>query len=233
MKDTEVRTMFETIAPTYDLQNSVLSLRRDVYWRKVLARAIPIRGGGLVLDAAVGTGEVALEICRHHPAATVIGLDFSPAMLKIGQQKIISRQLSDRIRLLAGDARWLPLRSASMDAVTMAFGIRNIEERSLVLHEFHRVLKPGGSLFVMEFSYPEGPLLGRLYRLYFDHILPPLGNWLSRTDYAYSYLAASVDEFPEDPSFLTEIEDAGFTRPEVKKLTFGIAKIFSGTKGGQ
>lgn len=233
MKDTEVRTMFETIARTYDLQNSVLSLRRDIYWRKVLARAIPIRDRGLVLDAAVGTGEVALEICRHHPAATVIGLDFSPAMLKIGQQKITSRQLSDRIRLLAGDARCLPLRNASVDAVTIAFGIRNIEERALVLHEFHRVLKPGGRLFIMEFSYPEGPLLGRLYRLYFDHILPPLGNWLSRTDYAYSYLAASVDDFPDDPLFIKEIEDAGFVRPGVKKLTFGIAKIFSGTKDGR
>lgn len=230
MKDTDVRTMFETIAGSYDLQNSVLSLRRDIYWRKVLARAIPNRDRLLVLDVAIGTAEVALEICRQHHAAKVVGVDFSPRMLKVGQEKIASRQLSDRIMVLAGDGRRLPIRNASVDAVTIAFGIRNIEERSLALQEFYRALKPGGKLFVMEFSYPDGLLLSPLYRFYFDHILPPVGNWLSRTDYAYSYLSASVDEFPTDPLFLQEIAAAGFTELEVKKLTFGIAKIFSGVK---
>lgn len=233
MKDTEVRNMFETIAGTYDLQNSVLSLRRDIYWRKALARAIPIREHGLVLDVAIGTAEVAIEICRQHPAAKVIGLDFSPAMLKVGKQKIGTRQLADRIKVLAGDGRFLPVRSASVDAVTIAFGIRNIEERSLALQEFYRVLKPGGNLFIMEFSYPDNPLLYAIYRFYFDHILPPFGNWLSRTNYAYSYLADSVDEFPADPSFLQEIKDAGFSGLGVKKLTFGIAKIFHGVKAEQ
>jgi demethylmenaquinone methyltransferase / 2-methoxy-6-polyprenyl-1,4-benzoquinol methylase len=230
MKDTEVRKMFETIARTYDLQNSVLSLRRDIYWRKALARAIPIMGHGLVLDVAIGTAEVALEICRQHAAAKVIGLDFSPAMLKVGQKKIVTRQLADRIMVLAGDGRSLPIRSDSVDAVTIAFGIRNIEERSLALQEFYRVLKPGGNLFIMEFSYPDNPVLYTVYRFYFDHILPPFGNWLSRTNYAYSYLADSVDDFPEDSLFLQEIKDAGFNGLNVKKLTFGIAKIFHGVK---
>lgn len=233
MKDTEVRTMFETIAGTYDLQNSVLSLRRDIYWRKALARVIPIRERGLVLDVAVGTAEVAVEVCRRHPAAKVIGLDFSPSMLKVGQQKIGVRRLANRIMVLAGDGRSLPIRSASVDAVTIAFGIRNIEERSLALDEFYRVLRPGGNLFIMEFSYPDGPVLSILYRFYFDRILPPLGNWLSRTDYAYSYLAASVDEFPADSLFMEEIRHAGFTQLAVKKLTFGIVKIFHGVKAEQ
>ena len=230
MKDTAVRAMFETIAATYDLQNSFLSLRRDIYWRRALAGAIRMNGRYLVLDVAVGTAEVALEICRQHPAAQVIGVDFSPAMLKVGKQKIAARQLDDRIGMLAGDGRWLPVRNASVDAVTIAFGIRNIEERFAALQEFYRVLKPGGELFIMEFSYPDGPVLGRLYRFYFDHILPPVGNWLSRTDYAYSYLSASVDEFPADSIFMREIEQAGFERLDVKKLTFGIAKIFHGLK---
>jgi len=230
MKDFEVRTMFETIAPTYDLQNSVLSLRRDIYWRKALARAIPIRKHGLVLDVAVGTAEVSIEICLQHPAAWVIGIDFSPAMLKFGRRKIAAHRLQDRIRILAADGRRLPVRSGSMDVVTIAFGIRNIEERHLALAEFHRVLKPDGELFIMEFSYPDGSLLGPLYRFYFDHILPPVGNWLSRTNYAYSYLADSVDEFPADPLFLQEMRDAGFTQLAVRKLTFGIAKIFHGVK---
>jgi demethylmenaquinone methyltransferase/2-methoxy-6-polyprenyl-1,4-benzoquinol methylase len=230
MKDTEVRTMFETIAGSYDLQNSVLSLRRDIHWRKVLARAIPLGARGVVLDVAVGTAEVALEICRAHATARVIGIDFSPAMLRVGLEKIKARRLDRRIAVLAGDGRRLPVRTASVEAVSIAFGIRNIEERSLALQEFYRVLKPGGTLFIMEFSYPDGPLLGPLYRFYFEHILPPLGNWLSRTDYAYSYLAHSVDQFPSDALFLQEIGNAGFQRLGVRKLTFGIAKIFQGTK---
>ncbi len=233
MKDTEVRAMFETIAGTYDLQNSFLSLRRDIYWRRALAGAIRCNGRGRILDVAIGTGEVAIEICRQHPEALVLGIDFSPAMLQVGRRKIAARQLDDRIRILAGDGRRLPVRSASVDAVTIAFGLRNIEERHLALQEFHRVLKPGGELFIMEFSYPDGPILGSLYRFYFDHILPPVGNWLSRTDYAYSYLSTSVDAFPADPLFLQEIENAGFIRLNIKKLTLGIAKIFHGVKAEQ
>jgi demethylmenaquinone methyltransferase/2-methoxy-6-polyprenyl-1,4-benzoquinol methylase len=231
MKDADVKAMFEKIAGTYDFQNSFLSLRRDVYWRRELARAVRLNGPGTVLDVAVGTAEVALEICRHHPQANVIGVDFSPAMLEVGRRKITFRGLVDRIHLAAGDGRRLPIRSASVDAITMAFGIRNIEERGLALKEFFRVLKPRGQLCIMEFSCPEGPVLGRLYRFYFDHILPPVGNWVSRTDYAYSYLSASVHDFPEDPEFLDEIEAAGFTQLGVKKLTFGIAGIFNGVKG--
>jgi demethylmenaquinone methyltransferase/2-methoxy-6-polyprenyl-1,4-benzoquinol methylase len=105
-----------------------------------------------------------------------------------------------------------------------------MEERYLALKEFHRVLKPGGRLFIMEFSYPDQPLLSRLYRFYFDHILPPLGNLISRTDYAYSYLAESVDAFPDDEQFGAEIVAAGFSDFTIKKLTFGIAKIFQGCK---
>jgi len=230
VKDTKVKAMFETIAGTYDFQNSFLSLRQDIHWRRALARAVRLNGRGIVLDVAIGTAEVALEICRQHPQASVVGVDFSPAMLAVGREKIITRGMAERISVLSGDGRWLPVRSASVDAVTISFGIRNIEERYLALDEFYRVLKPGGQLFIMEFSYPSAPLLGRLYRFYFDRILPPVGNWLSRTDYAYSYLSESVDEFPADPAFLEEIRLAGFVRLGVKKLTFGIAKIYQGIK---
>ena len=228
-----MKAMFETIAGTYDFQNSFLSLRRDIYWRKALARAVRLNGRSVVLDVAIGTAEVALEICRHHPQASVVGVDFSPAMLAVGKRKIVAHGMADRITVSAGDGRWLPVRSASVDAVTISFGIRNIEERHLVLDEFYRVLKPGGQLFIMEFSYPDGPLLGKLYRFYFDHILPPVGNWLSRTNYAYSYLSDSVDEFPADPAFLEEIRQAEFVRLGVKRLTFGIAKIYHGIKENQ
>jgi demethylmenaquinone methyltransferase / 2-methoxy-6-polyprenyl-1,4-benzoquinol methylase len=230
MNDSAVKAMFETIATGYDFQNSFLSLRRDVYWRKALADALQLDHGGLVLDVAVGTAEVALSICERYPRVQVVGVDFSPAMLQVGNKKIAGRGGQPRIGLAAGDGRQLPIRSGSADALTISFGLRNIEERSLALAEFYRVLKPGGKLYVMEFSYPDQPLLYRLYRFYFDYILPPIGNLISRTSYAYSYLAESVESFPRDEQFVAEITAAGFADPKINKLTFGIAKIFQGTK---
>jgi len=230
MKDTAVKAMFETIAPTYDFQNSFLSLRRDIYWRRALADALQPGKDCVVLDVAAGTAETSLAICRRHPLAKVVGIDFSPAMLAVGKRKIHTRNPAASINLAAGDGRQLPVQSGSVDAITISFGIRNVEERALVLNEFHRVLKPGGQLFIMEFSYPDNPLLYRLYRFYFNHILPPVGNWLSRTDYAYTYLSDSVNDFPEDSEFLAEIGGAGFIDCKISKLTFGIAKIYQGRR---
>jgi demethylmenaquinone methyltransferase/2-methoxy-6-polyprenyl-1,4-benzoquinol methylase len=154
-------------------------------------------------------------------------------MLAVGRKKVRFRKLHSRIDLSLGDGRQLPLKGEQFDAVTIAFGIRNIEERDRALAEFYRALKPGGQLLVMEFDIPDDPFLGTVYRLYFDHIMPPLGNLLSRTNYAYSYLADSVHGFPGAEVFLQEIGNAGFTSLGVKKLTYGVAKIFRGVKGAE
>jgi len=161
-----------------------------------------------------------------------VGVDFSPKMLKMGRRKVRSGRLDSRIHLSLGDGRQLPVKDGYFDAATIAFGIRNIEEREQALAEFHRVLKPGGQLLVMEFDIPDDLVLGTIYRLYFDVIMPPLGNLLSRTSYAYSYLADSVHGFPTANDFLAEIGRAGFTSLGIKKLTYGIAKIFRGVKKG-
>lgn len=225
-----IRRMFQDIAFSYDLQNSVLSLRRDVSWRRVLARSIRASGKATILDAATGTSEVAIEICRQKPDVRVVGLDISSRMLAIGSEKVKARGMGDRIHLGLGDGRRLPFRDDSFLAVCIAFGLRNIDERNDVLTEFRRVLKPGGQLLIMEFGYPDDPLLRLIYEFYFNHVLPPLGNRLSRTDYAYTYLVESVRAFPTQKTFLNEIGDAGFTNLEVTKLTFGIAMIYSGIK---
>lgn len=230
MRDTQVRKLFEDVATGYDMQNSVLSLRIDVLWRKALARMLPGDQPITVLDVAAGTAEVSMEICRQRPLAFVLGVDFTPAMLFVGNPKVARRGLSKRIRLLAGDARSLPLPDASVDAVTIAFGIRNVEERHIALTEFHRVLKPGGKLLVLEFSLPDNPVLRFAYRLYFDHILPPLGNWLSRTNYAYTYLMTSVHAFPGPDAFRQEISQAGFAQATQTPLSGGIARIHAGVK---
>jgi len=157
-------------------------------------------------------------------------VDFTPGMLSIGQRKIRSKGLEGRIQLLTGDARRLPMRSSCADCVTMAFGIRNMRERGVVLRELRRVLKRGGQLLIMEFDYPDDPVLGTLYRIYFHHILPPLGNLISQSSYAYTYLANSVREFPKAAEFLSEMGEAGFGGLSIRKLSLGIAKIYSGIK---
>lgn len=230
MLDFEVRRMFNAIAEGYDMQNSMLSLRVDVLWRRKLARLITADRPVTVVDVAAGTAEVAMEIARQRPLARIVGVDFTPAMLLVGDRKIRKRGLGNRIRLLAGDARRLPLPDASADAVTISFGIRNVRERDLALAEFFRILKPGGTLYVMEFSLPDNPVLRFLYRLYFDHVLPPFGNWLSRTDYAYSYLMESVHAFPGPEEFSAEISRAGFAHVGQTPLSGGIARIHRGVK---
>lgn len=232
MDDSKVKRMFESIAFSYDFQNSFLSLGQDIAWRRTLARSVQIPSEGMVLDLATGTAELAVEICTHHPGVRVVGLDFSPRMLAIGQRKVRSKGLAGRIGLNLGDARRLPFKTECFDGATMAFGIRNIQERKEVLGEIRRVLKEGARLWIMEFDCPDQPVLGTLYRFYFDRIMPPVGNWLSRTDYAYSYLARSVHGFPSEKDFLQEIADAGFTALGVERLSLGIAKIYSGIKKG-
>jgi len=230
MKDVQVRRMFEDIAFSYDFQNSALSLRRDVAWRKTLCGMLDLPDGALVLDAATGTGEIALEILKRGKAARVLGVDFSPAMLQKAKEKAARRPAGKTYHPCVGDCRALPAPDACADAATIAFGIRNIAEKDVVLREFHRILKPGGKVLVMEFGYPATPVLGAMYRFYFNHILPPVGNLLSKTDYAYTYLAESVNAFPSDEAFLAEMAGAGFTSLAVKNLTLGVAKIFSGVK---
>lgn len=229
-KTSFIRRMFEDIAFSYDLQNSVLSLRRDVSWRRILARSVSAPCEGIILDAATGTSEVAIEICRREQTARVIGLDISPRMLAIGSKKVRARRMEDRIHLSLGDTRRLPFADESFLAVCISFGLRNIDERVQVLAEFRRVLKKEGQLLIMEFGYPDDPLMRLLYELYFNHVLPPLGNRLSKTDYAYTYLVESVRSFPTQEAFLSELRNGGFINLEATKLTFGIARIYSGIK---
>jgi demethylmenaquinone methyltransferase/2-methoxy-6-polyprenyl-1,4-benzoquinol methylase len=230
LKDSQVKRMFEDIAFSYDFQTSFLSLGRDIQWRKTLASSVLVKPGSWVLDMATGTAEIAIGICSQNPGVRVIGLDYSPGMVAIGAKKVRERRLENCICLSIGDARSLPFENECFDAVTMGFGIRNIQEREKVLAEFRRVLKPEGRLLIMEFDYPDDPLMRTLYRFYFHRILPPVGNWLSRTDYAYSYLVDSVRAFPRPKEFLKEMEKGGFNYLLVKSLTWGIARIYSGKR---
>lgn len=226
-----VREMFDSIAPRYDLLNRVLSLRQDVRWREKMASAMALPETGHVLDVACGTGDVALEICRQRgPHVRVTGIDFSPGMLVLARKKILGKP-SPAISLLAGNALNLPFRDRTFHAVTIAFGIRNIQDKAGALKAFYRCLKPTGMLLVLELATPKASSgLRNVYLAYFQKILPLIGRSLSKHRFAYSYLPDSVSRFPAPDAFMALMADAGFSRIACQRLTLGIANLFVGIK---
>jgi len=219
----QVRHIFSTVTPVYDLLNRVLSLREDVRWRRFVAACQRPGPRGRVLDVATGTADLALALARRPERPLVVGLDLVPAMLGPARRKVA--RAGARVRLLCGDATALPFPDQSFDAVTIAFGIRNIPHRHRALTEMLRVLVPGGRLYVLEFTTPTRPLVRRLYRLYLEHLLPRLGGLLSGDPASYQYLARTILEFPTPDAFRAEMESAGFTAARSHALTSGIAWV--------
>lgn len=228
-----IREMFDRIAPRYDFLNRTLSMKRDVAWRKEMARSLDLKKGepAMVLDVACGTCDVALEVLNQTGKKTsAIGLDFSFNMLVLGKEKIKRSAAENRIRVLAGNALGLPFRSCLFDAVTIAFGIRNITDKQKALSEFARCMKPNGTVAVLELSTPENKLFQALYLFYFKKILPFIGGLFSKNRSAYEYLPESVLRFPRSEDFALIMEDAGFKEVAWKKMTFGIVTLYTGLK---
>lgn len=225
-----VREMFDNIAPRYDLLNRLLSLRQDVVWRKKMVSAMALPENGQVLDVACGTGDVAMEIVRQKgPRVKVTGIDFSPGMLCLAQKKI-RRMPNTSIGLLAGDALALPFGTASFHAVTIAFGIRNIQNKAGALISFYDSLLPGGMVLVLELATPKKTRLRDAYLAYFQRVLPIVGRLFSTHSFAYSYLPESVARFPTADFFMSIMADAGFAHITCRRLTLGIANLFVGVK---
>jgi demethylmenaquinone methyltransferase/2-methoxy-6-polyprenyl-1,4-benzoquinol methylase len=220
-----VRSMFDRIAPRYDLLNRLLSAGIDVRWRRAAADWLELAPGSRVLDLCTGTADLLVEVLRRDPSHRGVGVDLSSGMLLRGAHKLAARGLSGRAALAGGDAERLPLRDARFDGALVAFGIRNVGDRLQALREVRRVLRPGGRLVVLEFSMPRGPL-GTLYRFYFGQVLPRVGRLVSGDGAAYSYLPASVAVFPEPPAFGRLLEEAGFGRVAWRALTAGIAHLY-------
>jgi demethylmenaquinone methyltransferase/2-methoxy-6-polyprenyl-1,4-benzoquinol methylase len=230
MKDREfkfVREMFDNIAPRYDFLNRLLSLRRDVQWRRALVESLELTSGGTVLDAACGTADVALEIERSSfGRVKVVGIDFAPEMLRLAAAKITSTSIC----LVAADAFDLPFSQAGFSAVTMAFGIRNIQNKAAILQQFRRQLKPGGRLAILELATPTHGPARSAYLFYFNTLLPLIGRFFSKHGFAYRYLPESVANFPTAPEFAALMRRSGFINVRYRKLTLGIAVLFVGDK---
>ena len=226
-----VRDMFDRIAPHYDFLNRLLSLRRDIYWRRILTACLDLQSGAWVLDVACGTADVALEIVRQmHGKVHVAGVDFAPEMLRLARPKIQARDAAAGIHLAAADAFHMPFGRARFDALTMAFGIRNIQDKETVLQRFLEQLKSGGRLAILELATPTSGLLGKAFLSYFNRLLPLIGRLFSKHHYAYTYLPDSVARFPAAPQFAGLLRRAGFVNVRYRKLTLGIAVLFVGDK---
>ncbi|MBU4345038.1 MAG: bifunctional demethylmenaquinone methyltransferase/2-methoxy-6-polyprenyl-1,4-benzoquinol methylase UbiE [Proteobacteria bacterium] len=234
MKNVElhfIREMFEKIAPRYDLLNRLLSCRQDVYWRRMMVSEIKVPAGGLLLDVACGTGDVVLEIIRQKGSSIkVCGIDFSTSMLMFAKDKIRDMHDGSNIHLLSGNALNLPFKAETFDALTIAFGIRNIVDKLSALQVFHRALTTGGMILVLELAFPEKGLLPAFYHFYFRKILPVIGKLFSKNLMAYQYLPCSVENFPDPYSFAATMRKAGFQDVRWKKLALGIAVLYVGYK---
>lgn len=229
-KATRVRGMFNDIAGRYDLLNRVLSLGLDVRWRREAVRLGLERGPADVLDVATGTGDVAFELRRQAPAVRITGLDFSEGMLELARVK--DARLGAGVEFVSGDAQELPFPDASFDLVTIAYGLRNLAEPERGLAEFHRVLRPGGRLVVLEFPPPPGGLWGSLIRFYFANVLPVIGGLVSGSRSAYTYLPTSVVEFLAPQALTGSLLAAGFHTVVHRLQSFGLSAVHVADRAG-
>ncbi len=228
-----IRKLFDSIAPTYDVLNHLLSLRRDLYWRKMAVREL--KGfEGWILDLATGTGDVAIEIVHQNgPGMRVFGLDFSKPMIKRAYQKILKKGLLKTIALSLGDATSLPFRENVFSASVIAFGLRNISNKEQALSEMVRVLRKGGKIIILEFTFPQKGIIQRLYPSYFKKVLPWVGGLISGDRGAYTYLPESVFQFPFAENYEQMLKRSGLEKIRSQRLTSGIASIISGIKRDQ
>ena len=219
--------MFDAIAERYDFLNHVLSAGIDRRWRRRAIASLELTGRERVLDLCTGTADLAIDAMRARaPAARVVGVDFAGAMLAIGRQKVSAERLASAIALVRGDATRIPLAADSVDAITIAFGIRNVADVPTACREMLRVLKRGGRLAILEFAVPTVPVFREGYMWYVRHVLPRVGRAISRHDDAYTYLQASIEAFVTPAEFVTILRQSGFVDVHAVQLMLGSVFLY-------
>ncbi len=227
----DVHRMFDRIARRYDLLNRLLSFGQDIVWRKKLAKILENHNCAEILDLASGTADVLLSANQHNRYMKLgVGIDMSEEMLSLGHHKISSLDLSEKLKLIRADATELPIADNSFDAVTIAFGIRNVLSVDSALSEMNRAVKSGGKVCVLEFSLPSNMLIRKLFLIYLRHILPFFGGLISGDRKAYRYLNETVESFPYGQAFGELMIKAGLRDIHIRRLSFGAATIYEGTK---
>ncbi|NAY92439.1 bifunctional demethylmenaquinone methyltransferase/2-methoxy-6-polyprenyl-1,4-benzoquinol methylase UbiE [Muricauda sp. JGD-17] len=228
-KKEQVRQMFDTISKNYDGLNRVISFGIDVKWRKRVVKLLQQQKPKNILDIATGTGDLAIAM-MDTGAEKIVGLDLSPQMLEVGKSKILSKNLQKTIKMVVGDSENLPFETASFDAVTVAFGVRNFENLEKGLQEIYRVMRPGAHLVILETSVPTKTPFKQGYHFYTKYILPLIGKLFSKDRSAYAYLSESASVFPHGEEFNNILGKIGFIGIENRPQTFGVASIYVATK---
>ncbi len=229
-KKEEVQQMFDNIAPSYDNINHILSLSIDKLWRKRVVKLVKRLKPQRVMDLATGTGDLAIKMAKRMPKTSIMGVDLSENMLAVAAEKVRRLGLDDHIALYQGDAEQLDVADGVLDAVTIAFGIRNFGNVEAGLKEIMRALRSGGHVVILEFSTPRNPIVRRLYSLYSNHVMKPVGGMISKDRKAYDYLPDSIVEFPAREEFISLMQQAGFEGCYRRSQTLGIAQIYVGRK---
>lgn len=228
-KKAQVTQMFDTISKDYDGLNRVISFGIDIKWRKRVVQLLKAKKPESILDIATGTGDLAIAMTKTG-ATKIVGLDISPGMLEVGKHKVADKKLDETISMVVGDSENLDFEDNSFDAVTVAFGVRNFENLEIGLKEIHRVLKPEGSLVILETSVPTRTPFKQGYFFYTKYILPAIGKIFSKDRSAYRYLSESASVFPYGQAFNNILSKTGFIGIENKPQTFGVASIYVATK---
>lgn len=219
-----VKAAFAGIARRYVLANHVLSLGIDVWWRRVTARAVAAACPRDLLDLATGSGDLLAAVSEACPRTLVLGADFSVPMMREAKKRSLTH-------LLAADGLNLPFHDAGFDAVTVAFGLRNMASWPGALREMARVLRPGGRLFILDFSLPSLPGVRQAYLFYLQRVMPRIAGWITGQREAYEYLCGSIERFPSGRDMEALVTANGFTRCRTRRLTFGIACLYVAEKG--
>ena len=227
-----VRQMFGEIAPRYDLLNHMLSVNVDRYWRWRTVRIVRAESDRPILDVCTGTGDLAFAFYRRTGGRVpVVAADFCPQMLEIGAAKMRKAGIDGNLTFVQADAQQLPFDDDHFQIVSVAFGLRNVADTDRGLREMTRVCRPGGRVAVLEFSIPQRQPLRAVYGWYFRHVLPKIGQWLTRNSHdAYCYLPSSVGEFPSGDALAGRLRDAGLNDVSLYPLTGGIATLYVGRK---
>lgn len=225
----QVRNIFAAITPSYDKLNHILSAGQDILWRRKTAARMD-KDSRRVLDIAIGTSDLAIEFARKHPSAVITGVDFSKEMMEFGRVKSDGAGFRERIFYALGDGTELPVKEGVFDAVSIAFGIRNIPNKGKLLKEMLRVLKPGGQILILEMTFPKNLQLRRFFLWYFRRVIPVIGGIISGNFKAYNYLPDSIKDFLRPEELTAIMRGAGIERIEEIRMTMGITYLHLGRK---
>ena len=229
-KASQVREMFDNIAPAYDFMNRAMTFGIDRLWRRRAVNLLRRHGVNYILDIATGTGDLAIDMSRRLDPLGVTGIDISEKMVEIGMRKVADADLADVVKLMKGDCMELSFPDESFDCVTVAYGVRNFENLARGYAEMYRVLKSGGIVCVLELSSARSFVVSPFYNLYANYLIPAVGKFVSNDARAYTYLPESIAAVPQGDAMLSIMRNVGFRETHCRRMTFGTCSLYTALK---